>query len=88
MSINVNPTANPTEHRRSDRQGDRHSRTEWQERAVSGAMAYQFLLTAPPTSVESERAFSSAGLLGTNLRSSLGDKTLDDLSFLRSNLKG
>ena len=50
-------------------------------------IVYQFLLTIPPTSVEAERVFSSAGLLCTKLRSHLSDVTLDCLSFLRSHLK-
>lgn len=45
--------------------------------------AYNYLKTIKPTSIESERAFSSAGLLCTKLRSSLGDKVLDELCFLR-----
>ena len=43
-----------------------------------------YLLTIPPTSVEAERAFSSAGLLCTKLRSCLDDATVDTLCFLRS----
>ncbi len=50
-------------------------------------LAYQHLLTVPPTSVEAERVFSSAGFLCTKLRSRLGDKTLDNLCFLRFQLK-
>jgi hypothetical protein len=50
-------------------------------------MAYDCLLTIPPTSVESERAFSSAGYICSKIRSSLSDKTLDDLLFLRTYLK-
>ena len=38
----------------------------------------------PPTSVESERAFSAAGLFITKIRSRLGDDTLDSLCFLKS----
>lgn len=45
---------------------------------------YDFLMTIPPTSVESERAFSSTGYLCNKLRTSLNDSTLDSLSFLRS----
>ncbi|UYV71408.1 hypothetical protein LAZ67_8003037 [Cordylochernes scorpioides] len=47
---------------------------------------YQFLLTIPPTSVESERVFSSSGYLCNKIRSSLHDDTFDKLPFLRSNL--
>ena len=38
----------------------------------------------PQTSVESERAFSAAGLFITKIRSRLGDDTLDSLCFLKS----
>ena len=38
----------------------------------------------PPISVESERAFSAAGLFITKIRSRLGDDTLDSLCFLKS----
>lgn len=34
------------------------------------------LKTIPPTSVESERAFSSCGLFVTKIRSRLADKTI------------
>lgn len=47
-------------------------------------LAYQYLMSIPPTSVESERAFSAAGCIGTKIRSRLGDATLDALLFLRS----
>lgn len=47
-------------------------------------MAYEYLLTIIPTSVEAERAFSAAGYLCNELRSSLGDKTINSLCFLRS----
>ena len=49
-------------------------------------IVYKCLLTIPPTSVEAERVFSSAGYMCTKLRSSLSDLTLDRLGFLRSNL--
>ena len=42
------------------------------------------MLTIPPTSVEAERAFSSAGLLCTQLRLRLYDATVDTLCFLHS----
>lgn len=48
------------------------------------SMAYDYLLTVPPTSVEPERIFSAAGLLCSKIRSRLGDKTLDSLIFLRA----
>jgi len=47
-------------------------------------LAFDYLMTVPPTSVEAERAFSAAGILCSKLRSSLGDNTLDTLCFLRS----
>ena len=50
-------------------------------------LLYQALLTIPPTSVESERAFSSTGLFVTKIRSSLGDNTIDALVFLRNYYK-
>jgi hypothetical protein len=49
--------------------------------------AYSYLLTIKPTSVESERAFSAAGLFCGKLRSQLNDDTLDELCFLRSYFK-
>lgn len=49
--------------------------------------AYEFLMTIKPTSVESERAFSAAGLFATKIRSRLGDETLDALCFLKSYFK-
>jgi hypothetical protein len=45
---------------------------------------YESLLSVPPTSVESERAFSSAGYICSYLRVNLSDKTLNDLCYLRS----
>lgn len=47
-------------------------------------LAYQYLLTIPPTSVEPERVFSAAGCIGSKIRSRLGDATIDALLFLRS----
>jgi len=49
---------------------------------------YNYLMSVPPTSVEAERAFSSAGVLCTRLRSRLGDDTLDTLCFSRSYYQG
>jgi len=43
-----------------------------------------YLQSIPLTSVEAECAFSAAGTLGTKIRSSLSDATLDTLCFLRS----
>jgi hypothetical protein len=45
------------------------------------------VLTVPPTSVESERGFSSAAYLCPKLRSSLGDLTLDALCHLRAHFQ-
>ena len=45
---------------------------------------FRALSSIPPTSVEAERAFSAAGLFATKLRSRLGDKSENALSFLRS----
>ena len=46
-------------------------------------LAYRYLLTIFPTSVEAERAFSAAGFIAKQIRSQLGDDTLDALIFLR-----
>lgn len=45
---------------------------------------YKYLLSIPPTSVESERAFSAASYICNKIRSSLNDASLDALCFLRS----
>lgn len=45
---------------------------------------YAALLTAPPTSTQSERNFSLAGAFVTKIRTRLGDKVVDPLSFLKS----
>lgn len=47
-------------------------------------LLYNYLLTIPPTSVESERAFSAAGVICTKIRSSMNDETLDAIAFLRA----
>ena len=44
------------------------------------------LMTIPATSVESERAFSAAGLFVSKLRTSLSDKSVDMLCFMRSHM--
>jgi hypothetical protein len=44
---------------------------------------YNALMTIPPTSVESERAFSSASLFVTKNRNRLKPETIHALSFLR-----
>ena len=46
--------------------------------------AYDALLTIPPSSVESERAFSAAGMIVTKLRTRMTDHTLDELVFMRA----
>lgn len=50
-------------------------------------LAYDMLMTIPPTSVEAERTFSIAGILCSKIRSSLSDDTLDHLIFLRNFFK-
>ena len=49
--------------------------------------AYEYLKTVKPSSVESERAFSASGNFVTKLRSSLEDKTLNALCFLRAHFQ-
>jgi len=46
--------------------------------------AFNSLLSIKPTSVEAERAFSSAGYLCSKIRSRMSDETLDTLCFLRA----
>lgn len=61
--------------------------TYFQEEKVRGKYiqaAYDLLMTIRPTSVESERAFSAAGLLCTKIRSRLNDDSLNKLCFLRA----
>ena len=54
------------------------------ERPEHLELLYQSLLNLPPSSsVTSERAFSSAGLFSTKIRSRLGDSTIHSLVFLR-----
>jgi hypothetical protein len=48
---------------------------------------YDALKVISPTTVESERAFSSAGYLCNKVRSSMNDNTLDSLCFLRSHFQ-
>lgn len=43
---------------------------------------YHYLRSIKPTSVDSERAFSIAGGFCTNIRTKLGDESLDSLHFL------
>jgi hypothetical protein len=56
-------------------------------KGVSGRclqLAYTYLLSIPPTSVEAERAFSAAGILCTKIRSRQSDMSLDTLCLLRT----
>lgn len=46
--------------------------------------AYEYLRGVKPTSIESERAFSSAGYLCPKIRCRMNDNTLDNLCFLRT----
>ena len=46
---------------------------------------YKMLLTAPPTSVEAERIFSSCAYLCNRFKTGLSDKTLNTLCFIRNN---
>lgn len=50
-------------------------------------LSYNCLKSIQPTSVESERAFSSAGSLCTKIRSRLNGRTMDDLCFLRAHFR-
>jgi hypothetical protein len=47
-------------------------------------LAYAYLITVKPTSIESERAFSTAGWFCSKIRSNLGEQTLHSLCFLRA----
>ena len=44
---------------------------------------YNALLSVQPTSVESERVFSAAGLYLTKMRSSLSENSINSLCFLK-----
>ena len=48
---------------------------------------FRALKTIPPSSIESERAFSITGQFVTKLRSTLGDDSIDALVFLKSYYK-
>jgi len=50
-------------------------------------LAYESLLGIKPTSVESERVFSTSGYFCSKIRSRLNDSTLDHLCYLRSYFK-
>lgn len=54
------------------------------KRTANLDMLYNALITIPPTSIESERAFSAAGLFITKIRTSLSDKSVNVLCFLRN----
>ena len=63
-------------------------RKELENLSVSGktgmvAVAYSWLKGIVPTSVESERVFSTVGNIVTKVRSRLGDDTVDALCFLK-----
>ena len=45
---------------------------------------FMALKTIPPSSIESERAFSVTGQYVTKIRSSLGDGSVDALVFLKT----
>mgnify|MGYP002621116531 CR=1 FL=1 len=45
--------------------------------------AYGWLMSVVPTSVEAERVFSTVGNIVTKLRTRLGDRTVDALTFLK-----
>jgi len=47
-------------------------------------LTLKYLMSIPPTSIESKRTFSAAFYIGKRLRSRLGNETLDALLFLRS----
>lgn len=46
-------------------------------------LLFNALSTIPPTSIESERAFSAVGLFITKIRTRLEDKSIDHLCFLK-----
>ena len=54
------------------------------EKTLRLRLLYENLKTVPPTSIESERAFSSFGLYVTKLRSRLGDRLINSLCFLKT----
>lgn len=53
-------------------------------RGRSLELVYNYLMTIPPASVESERAFSAAGTLCSRVRSRLDDRSLDALCIIRA----
>ncbi|CAM1320522.1 Uncharacterised protein r2_g2889 [Pycnogonum litorale] len=54
------------------------------ERSQTLEKLYKALLTVRPSSVESERAFSTTGIILTTFRCSIKDETVDTLVFLRN----
>lgn len=54
------------------------------QRTTNITLLLDALKTVPPTSVESERAFSAAGLFVTKLRTRLSDRSVDRLCLLKS----
>ena len=56
------------------------------ERPKTLEMLFKALMTISASSVESERAFSAAGLFVSKLRTSLSDNSVDMLCFMRSHL--
>ena len=57
------------------------------KRGILLEKVYQMLLTVPPTSVESERIFSSCAYFCNKFRSRLSDTTLNNLCLIRNNRK-
>ena len=57
------------------------------KRGILLEKVYQMLLTVPPTSVESERIFSSCAYFCNRFRSRLSDRTLNTLCLIRNNKK-
>ena len=57
------------------------------KRGTNLELAFEHLKTIRPTSVESERACSSAGQICTKISSPLNDDTLDALCFLRAHFQ-
>ncbi|KAF2894217.1 hypothetical protein ILUMI_11942, partial [Ignelater luminosus] len=50
-------------------------------------LAYNYILTVQPTSVEAERAFCAAGYICSSLRSKLGDDIINTICFLRAHFQ-
>ena len=53
------------------------------ERPACIEKVFRAVRSLPPTSTEAERAFSAAGLFLTKIRSSLSDRSIDNLCLLR-----